>query len=368
MAIKSYFENGIKLYEVYVNGCDAGGRRIQRRKNGLDSKRKAEITEFELKREIANLKDGPRSYRWEEWHAECIRRMKLTCRPSTMVAYELQIKKWVHPRWQGIDLDKITRLQVHNFIFEELDAKLTPYTRKTILKMVRRIFQLAVEEGVLDRNPCAGVQVKVPEVEQRVLTAPEVKIFLQEAKATSHRFYPMWALALMTGMRSGELFALKWSDVDLDGRTISVSKQWTSKNGFGPTKTQRSRIVPVSDALAKFLKERKLKCGAGSEFILPQIPEWENGEQARITREFCAAIGITSVKFHDLRATFITNLLARGVSLARVMSIVGHTQIKTTNGYLRKAGVEVQGATEDLGYTLPDESTTGSVIALVRDM
>ena len=90
----------------------------------------------------------------------------------------------------------------------------------------------------------------------------------------------------------------------------------------------------------------------------------QSTEQARITREFYAAAGITPVKFHDLRATFITSLLARGESLARVMSIVGHSQIKTTNGYLRKAGVDVQGATEKLGYELPDEVVGGKVFSL----
>lgn len=81
-------------------------------------------------------------------------------------------------------------------------------------------------------------------------------------------------------------------------------------------------------------------------------------------REFCESIGITSVKFHDLRATFITNLLARGVALARVMAVVGHTQIKTTNVYLRKAGVDVQGATSELGYSLPS-GEVGQVLSLV---
>jgi len=208
--------------------------------------------------------------------------------------------------------------------------------------------------------------VKVPEVEQKVLTNTEVEIFLREAKVTNHRFYPMWALALMTGMRSGELYALKWTDLDLEAKTISVSRQWTSKNGIGPTKTQRSRVVPISSELAKFLAELRLRRGAESEFVLPQLPEWENGEQARITREFCAAIGITEVKFHDLRATFITNLLARGEALARVMAVVGHSQIKTTNGYLRKAGVDVQGATDRLGYNLPEEVSTVKVLSLVR--
>jgi len=112
-----------------------------------------------------------------------------------------------------------------------------------------------------------------------------------------------------------------------------------------------------------FLKEYKL---AGStENVLPRLKEWENGEQASVTREFCQSIGISEVKFHDLRATFITNLLARGVALAVVMSMVGHSQIKTTNVYLRKAGVDIKGGTDKLGYGVPS-SKAAPVLQLVR--
>ena len=364
MAIKTYIENGKKFYEIYVNGFDSRGIRVQRRKKGLDTLRKAEMAEFELKRELAKLKEEAVPFRWSEWLSECLKRMKLVHRPSTVINYTAQMGKWIDPHWNNLDLHKITKQKVYDTIFTDVDSKISPWTRKTILKMVRRIFEMAVEDGIIDRNPCAGIRVNVPEVDQKVLTKTEVEIFLQEAKQTNHRFYPVWAMALMTGMRSGELFALKWTDIDFEGRTISVSRQWTNKNGFGPTKTQRSRVVPISNALLKFLKKLKIKSGNQSEFVLPQMPEWENGEQARITREFCAAIGITPVKFHDLRATFVTNLLARGESLARVMAIVGHSQIKTTNGYLRKAGVDVQGATEKLGYDLPDEVVGAKVLSL----
>jgi len=364
MAIKTYIENGKKFYEIYVNGFDSRGIRVQRRKKGLDTLRKAEMAEFELKRELAKLKEEAVPFRWSEWLSECLKRMKLVHRPSTVINYTAQMGKWIDPHWNNLDLHKITKQKVYDTIFTDVDSKISPWTRKTILKMVRRIFEMAVEDGIIDRNPCAGIRVNVPEVDQKVLTKTEVEIFLQEAKQTNHRFYPVWAMALMTGMRSGELFALKWTDIDFEGRTISVSRQWTNKNGFGPTKTQRSRVVPISNALLKFLKKLKIKSGNQSEFVLPQMPEWENGEQARISREFCAAIGITPVKFHDLRETFITNLLARGESLARVMAIVGHSQIKTTNGYLRKAGVDVQGATEKLGYDLPDEVVGAKVLSL----
>jgi integrase len=355
MAIKTIEKNGKKIYEVYVNGLDSRGRRVQKKKRGIGTLRKAEVAEFEIKRELAKLREEQVPYYWHEWLDECLKRMKIAHRPSTVINYNSMLGKWITPKWKKVFLNQITKMQIYSAIFEETDKKLSPYTRRTILKMVRRIFQMAVEEGILIKNPTIGIQCKVPEADQKVLTNKEVEIFLREAKHTNHRFYPIWALALMTGMRSGEMFALRWVDIDFEAKLITVSRQWTNKNGFGPTKTQKSRIVPLSDELLKFLIELKLKHSAKREFVLPQLSEWEHGDQAKVTKDFCRSLGITPVKFHDLRATFITNLLARGESLARVMAIVGHTQIKTTNTYLRRAGVELTGATDRLGYGLPDD-------------
>lgn len=365
MAIRTYLENEKKLYEVYVNGFNSRGVRVQRKRNGIETLRKAEMTEFELKRELALLKEERVPFHWEEWFHQCVCRMKVELRPSTVTNYETQLKKWIHPLWKNRELQTINRQEIHQTIYEKIGNDLSDNSKRSILKMVRRIFQMAVEEGIIDRNPCTGVSIQVPEVEQKVLTSSEVGVFLREASITQHRFYPVWVIALMTGMRSGELFALRWTDIDFEAKTISVSKQWTSKNGFSSTKTRRSRVVPISEDLLKFLKEWKLKRGS-DEFVLPHLTEWKTGTQAVVTREFCESIGITPIKFHDLRATFITNLLARGESLARVMAIVGHHQLKTTNGYLRRAGVEVQGATERLGYKVPESVSGAAILSFVK--
>ena len=366
MAIRNYNEDGKKLYEVYINGLDAQGVRVQKKRKGIESLRRAESVEFELKREMAQLKERKASYRWNEWFEECLRRMKFDKRPSTIQNYERMLNKWITPLWRERFIHEISKSDVYKLIFEEVNSSLTAYTKRTILRLTSRIFQLAVEEGILDRNPCVGITVKVAEVDQKVLTNVEVEIFLREAKLAVHKFYPIWVLALLTGMRSGELFALRFTDIDLDAKTISVTRQWTSKNGFCSTKTRKSRIVPISDDLLAFLKERKIEVGSESEFVLPRLRDWDQGEQARITRAFCAFIGVTPVKFHDLRATFITNLLARGEPLARVMSIVGHSELKTTNGYLRKSGVDVQGATECLGYKVP-KSDPAKILSFRRE-
>jgi integrase len=352
MAIKAYEEDGKKFFEVYVNGFDSGGRRFQKRRASIKTLKAAQEVEFELKRTLAQLKESAVPFRWEEWLKICLQRMRGSFQTSTVVNYETTLNKWITPLWTGKDIHAITRDDVYRAIFEVVDPRLKPNSRKCILKFTKRLFQIALEEGLIERNPCLGIRIKVPEVEQKVLTSAEAGILLEKALAHEHEFYEIWAMALMTGMRSGELYALKWTDIDFGARIISISRQWTSKNGYGPTKTRKSRVVPISDSLLNFLKEWKVKRG-DQEFILPHLSHWQSGEQAKVLSGFCQAIGITPVKFHDLRATFITNLLAQGESLARVMSIVGHTELKTTNGYLRRAGVDVKGGTDKLGYKIP---------------
>lgn len=363
MAISSKIVNGKKVYEVYVNGFDLKRARIQRRKRGIENIRKAEEIEFEFERELAKLREEGSPLTWQEWFDVAIARMKLDSAASTVINYESYLGKWVNPLWKNRQLKSITRDEVYKVVFEDFGQSLSPNSRRTLLKHIKRVCQMAMDDGILDRNPATGIKVQVPEVDQKVLTNEEVKEFLRIAKDTDHRFFPIWVMALMTGMRSGELFALTWTDIDFEACLISVSKQWTNKCGITPTKTRKTRMVPISPELLLFLKERKLKSEASN--VLPKLKEWENGEQALVTREFCQAIGITSVKFHDLRATFITNLLARGVPLAVVMAIVGHSQIKTTNIYLRKAGVDIKGGTDKLGYAVPKDRQA-SLLQLVR--
>lgn len=356
MAIKSYVKDGKKFFLVTVKMRDAAGKQHFKSRQGITSERKAKDLEFDLKKEVEKLATLKPGTDWESWLNTCLGRMKLELRPSTVINYEGRLNKWVTPLWAKRDIQSISKSDVHQLIFELIPPEeMSLYSRRTTLKMIKRIFQMALEDGLIDRHPCLGLSVRVPDADQMVLTNDEVEIFLREAKLTDHRFYPVWVMALLTGMRSGELYALEWGDIDLDGKIIRVNKQWTNKNGITATKTGRSRVVPISDDLVTFLKAWKLRADPNSKLVLPRLKEWENGEQARVTGEFCQAIGITKVKFHDLRATFITNLLSRGVSLARVMAVVGHSQIKTTNGYLRKAGVELKGTTNELGYSLPTQ-------------
>ena len=195
-------------------------------------------------------------------------------------------KHWIEPRFRGLDISKITTQDVHDVVYDPTkDAAW--YTRKSVLKHIKRILGMAVDEGLIPSNPALRVKVKVPQAQQAVLNKAEVDTLLQKARLVDHRFYYVWAIALLTGMRSGELYALKWSDVDLESGKIHVVRSWSSKNGIGPTKTAENRVVPISDELRQLLAELKLKTGRDSEFVLPRLQEWKSGYQAQVLRDFC---------------------------------------------------------------------------------
>lgn len=360
MAIISYSKDGKKFFKVEIKVRDSLGKQIFRSKQGITSERKAEDVEFQLKKELEALVEKGPSLFWPDWVKHCLDKMKTNSAYSTVYGYQKNLEKWTFKIWSQKSLKEISRSDVHSALYETA-SELSENARRNLLKQVKRILQMAFEEGYLDRNPAQGMSVKVSEIVKLVLTNQEAEILLQKAKDVGHPFYPIWVSALMTGMRSGELKALMWTDIDLEAKTISVTKQWTNKTGIEhirikKTKTGKNRIVPISEEFVSFLKEWKLQSDNANDFVLPQLTEWEHGDQAKVIKEFCLRVGITPIKFHDLRATFITNLLSRGVSLARVMAIVGHSEIKTTNVYLRLAGVDVKGATDELGYKLPQTS------------
>lgn len=348
MAITKILIDGKPTYEVFVKVRDKSGKQIARRKR-YPSEREARKAELEM---LMNL-DGHRTkITWQKWIEHTLEKYRVEYRASTYWNYKHCINKWFDPVWKDKFLDEIKPSDVHKVIFEDC-AETSSYTKRGLLKIVKRILNLAIEEGIIVRNPAVGIRVRCAETNQAVLNRNEIDILLKKARETEHRFFPHWTLALLTGMRSGELYSLRWNDIDLVTGKINITKAWTRHNGEGPTKTAKNRIYPISNECRKFLEELRTTLTKDSEYVLPRLWEWAQGDQAKVLKNFCEEIGITPIKFHDLRATFITQMLNNGVPLSKVMAIVGHSSLKTTQGYLRLSGKDIEGATEDLKIQVP---------------
>ena len=113
-----------------------------------------------------------------------------------------------------------------------------------------------------------------------------------------------------------------------------MNTSWNNKDGFKDTKSGDDRIIQIAPQLMELLREWKLQSPTPeSGFVLPRISKWDKGEQARELRMFLSGLGLPAIRFHDLRATWATLLLSKGVEPIKVMLMGGWKDIKTMQIY-----------------------------------
>lgn len=389
---ETYVYEGKEYLEAVAHTRDATGKQHARKtrfsegRKRITCKRKAIEIANRLLKELEKGIGQAAGYSWERWQNLALERMRLHYKESTVELYVGFLNRWIDPAWKERDMGSFQGQDVHDFIHDYLECKgATAWTKKNALKRVHRVFQMAIEEGIISRNPSAGIKVDCPASEGKVLTPGEVEILLTKGRQLNHPYYPHWVLALLTGMRNGELYALRWSDIDLETNLIHVNKQFTSKDGVHLPKKGRTRKVDISPDLKAYLLELKGREGRFEEtlwdwenrrlgtkrtfvwddLVLPRIRSWRTGQQAMELKDFCRLVGITPVEFHDLRATHITNLLENGTPISKVMKQVGHRKMQTTDGYHRLSGVDVKGVSSNLSYAVPrPEQKPDNVIPL----
>jgi integrase len=205
------------------------------------------------------------------------------------------------------------------------------------LSCLRKIFNKAIDWGYAVDNPMKKVDF-LPEDESyrnRVLSEDEEVRLLEVAESY---LKPLFLVALYTGMRKGEIFNLKWQDVDFEKCEITVTK---SKSG-------KQRRIPINTVLFNLLYAHKFQNGK-SEYVFtnPKTGKPYND----IKKSFTSALeeaGIEDFHFHDLRHTFASRLVRNGVDLNTVKELMGHYSITTTQRYLHSQAKEKMQAVESL--------------------
>jgi integrase len=187
------------------------------------------------------------------------------------------------------------------------------------LALMRRMFTVAIKEWEwLRDNPVSRLSFSVgnKNARDRWLTIEE------EQRLLAHATNPSWlrnliVFAINTGMRIGEILNLKWQDVDFKRRIVTVIK---SKNG-------EKRALPMSETVCNILKGMKVRDISGRVF--PVTYRWVRIVFDKATIE----ARIENLHIHDLRHTFATRLVQKGVDLYRVKELLGHKSISMTMRY-----------------------------------
>ncbi len=194
------------------------------------------------------------------------------------------------------------------------------------LALLRRILNVAVSNGWLIKNPFemgdALINPADEKPRERIITKEEEERLLAACTGARAHLRVIIICALDTGMRRGEIFKLKWSDIDFENRLMNIQAL--------NTKTLRERQIALNSRLTQELLTLKQHSSGDPDSLVFGITTSSKKGFAR-TRE---AAGMPDLRFHDLRHTHATHLVSKNLPLAEVGRTLGHTQINTTYRYV----------------------------------
>lgn len=262
--------------------------------------------------------------------------------PLTYINMESVIRVHINPALGNKKLQKLTPAHIQGLYAETLDRDLSPGTVRRIYAVLRKALGQAQRWRLVSYNVAAEVSPpKYRAREMDVLSGEEVRRFFAAAK--NDRLEPLFHLALKTGMRQGELLALRWSDVDLEKGVVSIRRSVSVRGEvrFSKPKGGQNRAIEIGSGLASLLRGHKQKqrleeIGTwgwednGLVFPGPRGDVYRRGSVVNRLERILERAGIRRVRFHDLRHTAATRMIEGGEELMVVSKTLGHSSIKQT--------------------------------------
>ena len=272
------------------------------------------------------------------------------------------LNKWTRD-WMNTPASQITTADVKRLFYKMKDQGISDSSLGKLRGDIKKVYEFGICDTLvkgIDKSPTEGVALRTRSGKRKeILSTDEIKKLLSYAREYEPDWYYIWGLAVYTGARNGELYALKWTDLDEEHGLIHIQRSYNKKYKiYKSTKTGEWRDVSICAPLQEMLNELKQRKmhdqtrgeSKNEEFVLPRPGLWQNGEQAKRLRLFCNEIGLPEICFHSLRACFATELLRRGVPVAKVMRVGGWSSMKTMMHYVRLSGIEIQGITDPLDF------------------
>lgn len=342
----------VRWYVVVDIGSDGQGRRKQKWHGGYSTRREAEralagiVGSLEKQTYVAPTQVTVASFARDEW----LPMMRTQVKLSTWDSYRRNLEKHVLPVLGGKQLQQITGGHL-NTLYRSLltggarnsrDGGLAPKTVRNIHIAISKLLADALDHGLISRNVAANARPpkprKIGSKEIRFWTPKELSKFL--AFARQDRWYALWHLAAMTGMRRGELLGLRWADVDLVARRVSVRQALISvayELTFTTPKSHSARVIDIDPETVEVLKRyrdvQQTQFDAAGAHLKENQLVFAKEDGATIHPDIIRQMfdkrvkrsGLRRIRFHDLRHTHATIGLRAGVPVKVMSERLGHS-------------------------------------------
>lgn len=268
------------------------------------------------------------------WKAACYSR----CKPSTQLRADSALKTQLFPSFGTRRIDRIGSQDVQDWF--DGYSRTAPGGANRALDVLRQILNHGVACGYLSANPANGVARNPRPKPNRFLSADEVRrlhatLEAHEGRGSGRQQADIIRLLLLTGCRKCELVHLRWSEID--GETINLNESKT-----GPRQVFLN--VPARTILARQPRN-------GSAYVFPSLADASRPRSVELSlwRKVRRQAAIDDVRLHDLRHTFASHAVMRGVPLPVVSRLLGHSQTRMTLRYAHVGDRETESAAERVG-------------------
>jgi integrase len=267
-------------------------------------------------------------------------------KPSTIENIESEVRTHLAPFFPGRAMDRITPEDVADLInLLEAGKGLAPKTIQNVIATLSALFNFACapRRRRASSNPCVGAELPAVEdaTEIRFLTLEEIDRLVAHARRGIFRELDaaLYLVAAMTGLRLGELLALRWRDVDWTAARVRVRQNYV-RGRYGTPKSRRStRSVPMADAVGGVLDRlfQASRWKGEDDLVFAHPATGGPLAKANVTRRLHKALADAGLDdshvFHDLRHTFGTRMAAGGVPIRTLQEWMGHKHLTTTQRY-----------------------------------
>ena len=253
---------------------------------------------------------------------------------STLDSYARHIRLHWIPAFGGLPLQRLTTSVMEAAVSDLLASGLSPKSVNNALVVLKLMLKHAVRWNYLAVNPATDVdRVRVEPKEMQAMSPEQVKRLLAAADEES---WLLLTVAVFTGLRRGELLALQWGDIDFDARQVHVRRSLWRNKFIGPKTKNAVRRVDLAPQVVRALREAQPSAatdGIERQLVFSNANGQPLDPDNMVKRRFHPALKraeLPHFRFHDLRHTFASLLIAAGEHPKAIQQALGHASITTT--------------------------------------